>query len=443
MFNSSNDRPELPLEIVELIIESVDNDKKTLRAASLVCVIWRTAAFPYLLHDILISEEADYERIKKLCFRFPRLSTFHARSITLRPGTRLSSEFSVAETLRSFSFSRLFEDRRWELNKVAAEFPKMPKVTSLKWVMGRDVQHSIIVGPSIHRHLSLLPSLQRLTLKAKFEDLHELELFLSLCCSGLKSLTFQGIWFRNSRSRPLGLSHNSNLCLLERVAFERTRSSDPTYDEVVDLVILFLKDKIHLQSLRIRYDFTMSPTSLERLLEKSKETLEALVIEPIGVADNPLWAHSCQPFAHLGPQMKCFTFGIPQTTPGGPTLTNSAPFEVLDFFRFAHTLPPLPHVTTLTITFRIYNEWDASEIWGASNYPERNMKMSWHRFLSWLAAQMPSLNLLVFFVKFKIKFNEGDQERFFGLAKDAVPPLRPGVNIQLQWMLEPTTSISI
>ncbi|KAH7875936.1 uncharacterized protein C8R40DRAFT_169526 [Lentinula edodes] len=319
----------------------------------------------------------------------------------------------------------------------------MPKVTSLKWVMGRDVQHSIIVGPSIHRHLSLLPSLQRLTLKAKFEDLHELELFLSLCCSGLKSLTFQGIWFRNSRSRPLGLSHNSNLCLLERIAFERTRSSDPTYDEVVDLVILFLKDKVHLQSLRIRYDFTMSPTSLERLLEKSKETLEALVIEPIGVADNPLWAHSCQPFAHLGPQMKSFTFGIPQTTPGGPTLTNSAPFEVLDFFRFAHTLPPLPHVTTLTITFRIYNEWDASEIWGASNYPERNMKMSWHRFLSWLAVQMPSLNLLVFFVKFKIKFNEGDQERFFGFAKDAVPPLRPGVNIQLQWMLEPATSTLI
>ncbi|GAW02191.1 hypothetical protein LENED_003828 [Lentinula edodes] len=66
MFNSSNDRPELPLEIVELIIESVDNDQKTLRAASLVCAIWRTAAFPYLLHDILISEEADYERIKKL-----------------------------------------------------------------------------------------------------------------------------------------------------------------------------------------------------------------------------------------------------------------------------------------------------------------------------------------------------------------------------------------
>ncbi|KAJ4472018.1 hypothetical protein J3R30DRAFT_1019710 [Lentinula aciculospora] len=161
----------------------------------------------------------------------------------------------------------------------------MPKVTSLKWIMGRDVRHSIIVGPTIHRHLSLFPSLQRLTLKAKFQDLHELELFLGLCCNSLKSLTFQGIWFRNSRSRPLRLGCSSNLCSLQKLAFERTRSSDPIYNEVVDLLLLFLKDKVSLQTLKIRYDFTVSPTSLERLLDISKETLETLVIEPIGVAE--------------------------------------------------------------------------------------------------------------------------------------------------------------
>ncbi|KAJ3734552.1 hypothetical protein DFJ43DRAFT_133676 [Lentinula guzmanii] len=432
----SNSGSELPLELVELIIEYTDNDKKTLQAASLVCSIWRTAAFPYLLHDILISEEADFERLKKLCYRFPRLPTYHARSITLRPGTRLSSELSIAEALRSFSLTRLFEDRRWELNQIASELPLMPKVTSLKWIMGRDVRHAIIVGPTIHRHIALLPSLQRLTLKARFEDLHELELFLGVCCGGLRSLTFQGIWFRNDSSRPLRLGDTRHLCSLEKLAFERTRASDPAYDEVVDLLLLFMKNQVSLQVLRIRYDFTMSPASLERLLDKSKKTLETLVIEPIGVAELPLWAHSCHPFARLGSQTKSFTLGIPQTTPGGPALTNSAPFEVLDFFRFVHALPPMPHITTVTITFRIYNEWDASEIWGSSTYPERNMKASWHRFLSWLAAQMPSLSLLIFFVKFKTKFNEQDQDRFFGFAKDAVPALRPGIHIQLQWMLE-------
>ncbi|KAJ3766509.1 hypothetical protein FB446DRAFT_385687 [Lentinula raphanica] len=284
-------RLDLPLEIVELIIEYVDDDKKTLQAASLVCATWRIAAFPYLLHDILISEEQDFERLRELCHRFPRLPTYHARSITLRPGTRLSSELSVTATLRSFSLTRLFEDKRWELSQAAAELPQMPKVTSLKWIMGRDFRHSIIVGPTIHRHLSLLPSLQRLTLKAKFEDLHELELFLGICCSGLKSLTFQGIWFRNHNSRPLRLGDTSDLGLLEKLAFERTRSSDPTYDEVVDLLLFFLKRKVSLQVLRIRYDFTMSPTSLDRLLDKSKQTLDTLVIEPIGVAGSFMGSH--------------------------------------------------------------------------------------------------------------------------------------------------------
>lgn len=274
------------MELVELIIEYICSDKKTLKAASLVCSIWRTAAFPYLLHDILIAEEADYGRLKKLYQRFPRLATYHMRSVTLRPGTRVSTDLSVADVFRSFT--RLFEDNRWELNKEASEFPMMPRVTSLKWVMGRDLHHSIIVGPTIHRYLSLLPSLQRLTLRAQFEDLHELELFLSLCGGRLKSLTFQGIWFREKYSRPLrldGASHACDLSCLERLAFERTRLSDPSYDKVVDLLLRLFKTntKVSLQSLRIRYDFTLSPTSLERLLCISKETLEALIIEPIGI----------------------------------------------------------------------------------------------------------------------------------------------------------------
>ncbi|KAF5390452.1 hypothetical protein D9757_005315 [Collybiopsis confluens] len=428
---------ELPLELVELIIEHVSHDKKILQAASLVCHIWRTAAFPYMLHDILLAEEVDYERLKKLCQRFPRLPTYHLRSIVLRPGSRLSSELTVSEALRSFT--KLFEDRRWDLNAVAAELPPMPSVTSLKWVMGRDVRHSIVVGPTISRYFSLLPSLQRLTIKAKFEDLHELELFLGLCCNRLRSLTFQGVWFRKSRSRPLSLGLSSRVCdfsALEKLAFERTRSSDPPYDQVVDLILLFMKNKVSLQSLRVRYDFTMSPTSLERLLDRSKGTLDSLVIEPIGVAEIALWNHPCQPFAHIGPTMKTFTIGIPQTTPGGPTLTNSAPFEVLDFFRFMQTIPPLPHISALSIIFRIHNDWDASEIWGPSTFPERNMKASWHRFLPWLASRMPSLELLVFFIKFKTKFEEQDVERFLGIAKAAVPPLRSGMSVQLQWVLE-------
>ncbi|KIK54447.1 hypothetical protein GYMLUDRAFT_264708 [Collybiopsis luxurians FD-317 M1] len=438
----SIDRPELPLEIVELIIEHVCQDKKTIKTASLVCQVWRTAAFPYMLHDVLISEEADYGRLKKLCDRFPRLPTYHLRSIVLRPGNRLSSEMSVAEAFRSFA--KLFEDKRWELNRAASELPVMPRVTSMKWVLGRDVRHSIVVGPTISRYLSLLPSLQRLTIKARFEDLHELELFLGLCCSQLKSLTFQGIWFRKNRSRPLSLGQSSrvyDLDALEKLAFERTRSSDPPYDQVVDLLLLFMKNKSSLQALRVRYDFTMSPTSLERLLQKSTDTLNSLVIEPIGVADNPLWGHACRPFARIGPSMQSLTLGIPTTTPGGPTLTNSAPFEVLDFFRFVQVLPPLPHITAVSIVFRIQNEWDASEIWGPSTFPERNMKASWHRFLPWLASQMPSLNLLVFFIKFKTKFDESDIERFLAFAKAAVPPLRPGINIQLQWILESTNPV--
>ncbi|KAE9391964.1 hypothetical protein BT96DRAFT_290679 [Gymnopus androsaceus JB14] len=281
---ASIERPDLPLELVELIIEYVADDKKTLKAASLVCATWRTAAFPYLLRDVLIAEEADYGRLKKLYERFPRLATYHIRSITLRPGSRLSTEMSVADVFRSFT--RFFEDKRWELSSEASEFPIMPKVQSLKWILGRDVRHSIIVGPTIHRYLSLLPSLQRLTLRAQFEDLHELELFLSLCGGHLKSLTFQGIWFREKYSRPLrlgGASHACDLSYLEKLAFERTRSSDPSYDKVVDLLLPLFKTKVSIQSLRVRYDFTISSTSLERLLHISMETLESLVIEPIGI----------------------------------------------------------------------------------------------------------------------------------------------------------------
>ncbi|KAF9076666.1 hypothetical protein BDP27DRAFT_1313707 [Rhodocollybia butyracea] len=428
---------ELPLELVELVIDGLRDDKKTLQAASLVCVVWRTAAFPYLLHDLLIAEEADYERIKKLCERFPRLSTFHVRTITVRPSTRTSSQLSVVEAIRSLT--KLFEDKRWELNKTASELPRMPKVTCLRWVVGGDLHHSIIVGPIIHRYLSLLPSLQRLTLKARFEDLHELELFLGICCSQLKSLTFQGIWFRKSRSRPLRLGdsgHVCNLSSLEKLAFERA-PLDPSYDEVVDLLLLFLNDQVSLRSLRVRYDCTMSPTSLERLLHRSAKSLETLMIDPIGVAPKPLWDHPCEPFARIGTHVTSLTVGIPQTIPAGPALTNSAPFEVVDFFHFVQALPPLPHITVVSIIVRLYHQWDASEIWGASDLPGRNMRSYWHRFLPWLVSQMPSLTGLIFFIKFKTKFDDCDHERFIDIIKGAVPPLRPGVDVQLQWMLDP------
>jgi len=161
------------------------------------------------------------------------------------------------------------------------------------------------------------------------------------------------------------------------------------------------------------------------------------MIEPIGVASKPLWSHSCEPFSRIGAKMTSLTVGIPQTTPAGPALTNSAPFEVIDFFHFVQALPPLPHVTVVSIVVRIYNEWDASEIWGTSDFPERNMKAYWHRFLPWLASQMPSLTGLIFFIKFKNKFEDRDHKRFVDLIKDAVPSLRPGIDVQLQWILEP------
>ncbi|PBK63910.1 hypothetical protein ARMSODRAFT_962666 [Armillaria solidipes] len=338
---------ELPLELIEKIVESNRDDKGSLLASSCVSKLWRVASLRFLFSMADFSYHEDFTRWRDIGSRLPQ-----NRADLLEEPESLSNPSDI-------------------------KLPDMPRVHKLVW---NTSSIPISCTPETRQFISTFCSLKEVEFEGRFATVSDAKEFLGLLHQ-IEVLNIEGIDIDEAGSSGQSPAFTGDMTKLRRLSIEECETS---LDWLVD-DILAVSCPANLQNIRYENSPPFSQKAFTRLVALSYESLQELSIEPPRYDD----------------QTGGWTNPPHFTNPSFPSLTSLA-FRMIKLgrmptyimfsmnwcLRMIKVLPPAPEMTSLTMNFYAKDSEDIDET-------VVNQSFDWRKLSDLISEQFPKLERFI------------------------------------------------
>jgi hypothetical protein len=177
-------RPILPIELWEKIFSCYTRgrDKVHLKNVGLVSRQWRLLSLRFLLCDISLADEWDFQALKRLLDQHPHLVGF-IQKVYYNPTRDDLKDLKYDEAEKKFSGG---DNITYTTVPPSVRLPRLPNVTTLKWYT--TLKGCVAAGPATALFLSSLPALTELMITCKFADVYAIEEFIHACGPNLETI---------------------------------------------------------------------------------------------------------------------------------------------------------------------------------------------------------------------------------------------------------------
>lgn len=198
--NATGPGSELPLELIDKIVESNWDEKDSLLASSCVSKLWRVASLRYLFSMADFSYHEDFTRWRDIGYRLPQVPLF-VKEVVFEPDGRfgpgrrfeVKPTHSKEEALRNEISWRnrvnLLEEPKSLSNPSDIRLPDMPQAHKLVW---KTSLIPISCTPETRQFLSTFCSLKEVEFEGRFATASDAKEFLELLPQ-IEILNIEGI----------------------------------------------------------------------------------------------------------------------------------------------------------------------------------------------------------------------------------------------------------
>ncbi|KAG7448473.1 uncharacterized protein BT62DRAFT_1003187 [Guyanagaster necrorhizus] len=413
-------KTDLPLEVIDEIVQHNHADAPALKSSSLVSKSWRAASLRYLFSYADFSSPEDLLRWKNIGSSLPHIIRF-VRAARFSPGARLKDmELKILDNQfppslpqsekRLAAIERILSHpSRNTSNPVNIPLPRMPQVTVFVWSTSQT--RPIHCTPETQQLISAFTSVERLVFSGSFINVAHAKAFLGLF-PPLR--TFQVNRIEISRRSSSSDSDppfvfTGDLTKLEELIIEKALTP---LDWLVHEV-LAISQLTNLRKIRYSDASIFSIEALACLLSLSAGSLEVLCIPACAGSEFPTF--TTPPFIEL----VSLTLSIELET---QTLL----LDLQLCKNALEILPSAPKLTEFVIQLNAYSSEDITIIMKESTF-------DWAHFAETALWRFPTLKRFVFRVSMDKEFNPTEKDAIgMSVAKALLGTL--GQRLDIEWI---------
>ncbi|KAK0447222.1 hypothetical protein EV421DRAFT_2017505 [Armillaria borealis] len=371
---------ELPLELIDKIVESNRDEEDSLLASSCVSKLWRVASLRYLFSMAEFSYHEDFTRWRDIGSHLPQVPLF-VKEVVFEPEGRFGPgrrfEFMEGDVISWPNRTDLLEEPESLSNPSDIKLPDMPRVHRLVW---KTSSIPISCTPETRQFISTFSSLKEVEFEGRFATVSDAKEFLGLLPQ-IEVLNIEGIDIDEAGISGQSPAFTGDMTNLRRLSIEECETS---LDWLVDDV-LAVSCPANLQSIGYENSPPFSQKAFTRLVALSYKSLQELSIEPPRYDDQPGgWTNP--------PRF---------TNPSFPSLTSLAfcmiklgrmPIHIMFSMnwclRMIKVLPPAPEMTSLTMNFYSKDSEDIDET-------VVNQSFDWRKLSDLISERFPKLERFI------------------------------------------------
>ncbi|KAK0460563.1 uncharacterized protein EV420DRAFT_217349 [Desarmillaria tabescens] len=410
---------ELPLELIDTIVENNTDDKDSLLASSCVSKSWRAASLRHLFSTAVFSSEGDFMRWRDIGSHLPQVPLF-VKKVEFEPGAH-SNVGPILSLNNQYPDDALMHltrpDTVYSSSPSCFQLPDMPQARKLIW--DTPFSHPIYCTVSTQQFLSTFCSLKEVELWGSFATISDAKRILELF-PRIEILDIRGIDIDDAGFSGPSPAFAGDMTNLRRLSVEECETP---LDWLVN-DILAVSHPTNLQSIHYEDNSSFSQKAFTRLVALSAESLEELTIQSPYYEVTPRGAWTNPPhFTNRSfPSLTSLTFGINQL---GFTL---GPSTSMTWCRKAiEVLPPAPKLTSLTM--RIY----AEEPEGVDDIMA-NQSFDWKQLSELTSELFPELKRFIVHVSMETEFGARRKALSEALLKERLE--RFGKKLKIEWVNE-------
>ncbi|KAK0460566.1 uncharacterized protein EV420DRAFT_1478335 [Desarmillaria tabescens] len=420
---------ELPLELIDTIVENNIDDKDSLLASSCVSKSWRTASLRHLFSAANFSSDDDFTRWREIGSHLPQVPLF-VKEVMFAPGRRLRDKQKqqlykqypdvdgVPPQARLDALARLLHDETLSSSSPpCVQLPDMPQARKLIW--DTPFLHPVYCTVSTQQFLSTFCSLNEVEFSGSFATISDAKQFLGLLPK-IEVLDFEAINIAEASSSGRSPAFTGDMTNLRRLSVGECRTS---LDWLVD-DILAVSCPTKLQSIRYEHYLPFSSRVFACLVAISSESLQELIIQPPSDERSSLagWRNPPQFTNQSFPSLMSLTFCIIQLgLPFGPLFSMNWCRRVME------VLPPAPKMTTLTMHFYAEEPEDVDDIVADQSF-------NWKQLSELTSELFPELKTFIVHVSMETEFGARQKALLEDLLEERLEHF--GKKLKIEWVNE-------
>ncbi|KAK0460539.1 uncharacterized protein EV420DRAFT_1641089 [Desarmillaria tabescens] len=403
---------ELPLELIDTIVENNRDDKDSLLASSCVSKSWRTASLRHLFSAAIFSSEGDFVRWRDVGSHLPQVPLF-VKTVVFEPGrhSNVGPILPLNYQYRDGALTHLLPpDTVYSSSPSYLRLPDMPQARKLIW--DTPFLHPVYCTVSTQQFLSTFCSLNEVEFSGSFGAVSDAKRFLELLprieVLNIKALDIAGF----SGQSPAFAGDMTNL---RRLSAEECETP---LDWLVD-DILAVSRPTNLQSICYEGNLPFSQTAFIRLVAISAESLQELSIQPPYNERARGWTNPPRFINRSFPSLESLTFCIIQLG-----LSFEPLFSMNWCRRVIEVLPPAPKMTSLTMHFYAQEPEDVADIVADQSF-------DWKQLSELTSERFPELKKFIMRVSTLTEFGANRKALSEALLQERLEHL--GKKLKIEW----------